>query len=172
MENFENKLRQRIEQLILPARKAACAYVLQAMADTFTDIGAVINVAELENSGVQADFSRSVCGLSRETLRSVASYNGMIEEWLEASEAAVRNKLLLEFIGADKMRMESFMARYPKAFSKWSEDEDDELRKRFEQGCSWSNLSDFFGRNENAIKLRLQKFGYDLGSESGRPRRA
>ena len=47
---------------------------------------------------------------------------------------------------------------------------DEALLEMYAHKPSWRSLSSHFGRNINAIKLRLQHLGVDLGAEAGRAR--
>lgn len=47
----------------------------------------------------------------------------------------------------------------PKAYAKWSSDEDATLRKKYEEGMSLAELAQFFERQPGAIQSRLAKPG-------------
>ena len=56
----------------------------------------------------------------------------------------------------DEMRRRS-----PKAYERWSAEDDQELRRLHETGWSRTELSEHFGRQPSAIRSRLAKLGYD-----------
>ena len=91
-----------------------------------------------------------------------------------------RIQLLKEFLDFNSLQMEDFRRRFPNAFKKWTKEEDAMLLESYQleledathnEGVDWDFLAFDLGRNVNAIKLRLEKLGVDLGSEAGRPRR-
>lgn len=47
------------------------------------------------------------------------------------------------------------------AYEKWTTDADEQLSKRYREGCSIQELCEFFGRNEGAIRSRINKLGLD-----------
>ena len=47
------------------------------------------------------------------------------------------------------------------AYEKWTTDADEQLSKRFREGCSIQELCEIFGRNEGAIRSRINKLGLD-----------
>jgi len=59
----------------------------------------------------------------------------------------------------DKNWIEKQRSLYPKAYMAWSEQEDIDLKKKYEQGFSVQQLMNEFQRNEGAIKSRLKKLG-------------
>jgi hypothetical protein len=50
-------------------------------------------------------------------------------------------------------------ASYPRAFEKWSADEEDTLRALFAERGAPALVAPLMGRTERAISLRLQKLG-------------
>lgn len=56
-----------------------------------------------------------------------------------------------------KYDVEQIRHRYPKAYVKWTEDEDMQLKKEYAQGKTISKLADIFQRQPGAIRSRLQK---------------
>jgi DNA-directed RNA polymerase specialized sigma24 family protein len=49
--------------------------------------------------------------------------------------------------------------QHPKAYEKWSSNEDEELRKKYNEGMGISELASFFQRQPGAIQSRLAKLG-------------
>ncbi len=56
-------------------------------------------------------------------------------------------------------RLAKIRAKYPKAYEKWTEDEDNLLRQKFKEGANSQELSEFFERQPSAIRSRLVKLG-------------
>jgi hypothetical protein len=48
---------------------------------------------------------------------------------------------------------------YPKAYEKWTHEDDDMLKKEFQSGKNTNSLADFFKRKIGAIRSRLKKLG-------------
>jgi hypothetical protein len=55
--------------------------------------------------------------------------------------------------------IEKIREQHPKAYTKWSSDDDEELRSKYDQGISIAELSQFFQRQPSAIRSRLVKLG-------------
>ena len=53
--------------------------------------------------------------------------------------------------------MEEIRKEYPKAYDKWSEDEDALLVEKFKSGATIRVLSNLFQRKPGAIRSRLRK---------------
>jgi len=49
--------------------------------------------------------------------------------------------------------------KYPKAYERWTGDEDVHLKNEFTKGKTINELADIFQRKPNAIRSRLQKLG-------------
>jgi DNA-directed RNA polymerase specialized sigma24 family protein len=50
-------------------------------------------------------------------------------------------------------------AKHPRAYERWTEAEDDLLRRRFKEGISIEELSKVLRRQSSAVRSRLQKLG-------------
>jgi hypothetical protein len=55
--------------------------------------------------------------------------------------------------------VEEIRRSYPKAYAKWSKDEDDRLKNEYIQGKDILELANTFQREVGAIRSRLQKMG-------------
>ena len=51
---------------------------------------------------------------------------------------------------------------YPRAYLKWTHKEELELQESFNEGQSIQSLSEYHGRSEASIKLKLEKLGFHL----------
>lgn len=155
-------------------RDSAYRYVCRLMEDFFENIGEILNGIE-EEEGESLIFDRPLAGIPAAFLKKAkeAYDDGQIEDWLESVSEGEKAELLMAFLNFDHLKMENFKSRYPNAFRKWTEDEDSELMEAYNSSpdkIRWDTLSKRFGRNANALKLRLEKFGIELGVDSGRPR--
>ena len=55
--------------------------------------------------------------------------------------------------------LEKIRQQYPKAYTKWSSEDDELLRNKYDEGISIAELSQFFQRQPSAIRSRLEKLG-------------
>ena len=58
---------------------------------------------------------------------------------------------------ADSSRTEKLRQHHPKAYERWTHEEDRELRNLHEAGWSLERLAEYFGRQRSAIRSRLRK---------------
>lgn len=61
-------------------------------------------------------------------------------------------------------KIEKIRQQYPKAYVKWTSDDDEALKKKFDEGMSVSELSLHFQRKPSAIQSRLAKLGINKPS--------
>lgn len=74
----------------------------------------------------------------------------------DAAEEALR---LNESESDYHQRLAKIKARYPRAYEKWTDDEDAELRAMFKNGANRSTAAAHFQRQPSAINSRLNKLG-------------
>jgi DNA-directed RNA polymerase specialized sigma24 family protein len=74
----------------------------------------------------------------------------------EKATRFLRRKNEAKSYSVDEVRRE-----YPKAYDKWTPDEDADLKKKHAQGMSVSELANFFQRRSSAIRSRLAKLGLE-----------
>lgn len=60
---------------------------------------------------------------------------------------------------AETYCVEEIRQEYPKAYAKWTEDEDGVLRDKYLQGDTVDELARIFQRQPNALRSRLRKLG-------------
>ncbi len=73
-----------------------------------------------------------------------------------AAEEALR---LNETDSDYQQRMSEIKAKHPRAYEKWSDEEDNELRTLFRRGVKSKEAAEHFGRQPSAITSRLSKLG-------------
>ena len=56
-------------------------------------------------------------------------------------------------------RLAKIRERYPRAYERWMEEDDNLLKQKFSEGVSIQDLSEFFQRRPSAIRSRLRKLG-------------
>ena len=70
------------------------------------------------------------------------------------------NKAAQFMIGEGKAYdVEQIRREYPKAYAKWTEEEDTRLRNEYTQGRTANELAKSFQRKPSAIRSRLRKLG-------------
>jgi pheromone shutdown protein TraB len=55
--------------------------------------------------------------------------------------------------------VEEIRQTYPRAYEPWKQEEDEQLRQRYQQGATIKNLVDEFQRQPSGIRSRLKKLG-------------
>lgn len=72
--------------------------------------------------------------------------------------------------GSGQSRMEKLKSRYPKAFARWTDEEQELLSREFQAGNSIQALSELLNRQPGAIRIRLEKLGM-IEPDEARPKR-
>lgn len=162
----------RIQQILEENRSTAHDVLEDLMLETFQDIGKV-----LAETGGQSD--KAICGLSAFALRQIGQHaqSGDLAEWLAAGADGDKSLYLRDFLNLSKLQMIELRTRYPRAFTKWTPEEDENLLARYQTESvsgtrvPWGRMASDLGRNPNALRLRLEHLGIDLGPEASRSRR-
>jgi hypothetical protein len=171
----------RIRSILEESRTLAYSALDDLMYEAFLDVGhALSGVGESDPADASDPASiPSVCGLSARSLRQIKSHfdDGNLAEWLAAGTDGDKTFYLRDFLNLNSLEMKEFRKRHPNAFSRWTAEQDKSLLsdyQKYTDSCGrvpWDILSSVYGRNVNALKLRLEKLGVDLGAEAGRSRR-
>lgn len=166
-----SEMNDRVADIIGVQRCIAIEAVEEMMSDSFERLGVMMVTTEKESSEL-LEFDSSVCGLPKELLQEIYTWSlaGNFQHWMSTRSEPEMVSMTLAFLGKDSLLRNDFRSRFPNAFKKWQKDEDDALLESYHTGESLGSLSDRFGRNVNAIKLRLEKLGVDLGPQAGRRR--
>ena len=160
----------RLEAVLASHRSIAIDAMTDIMMDALTELNEVLNNDLQPDEGWE--FDRAVCGFRPEQLEKVylcGDAERMVH-WVSGMAEQERMSLLVAFLNWDKLRMNDFRSRYPNSFTKWMPADDEALLEMYGSGRTWRTMSDHFGRNVNAIKLRLQHLGVDLGAEAAHSR--
>lgn len=161
----------RIEAFLASQRSIAYDALTDILMDSLTAVAETLDT-ELTPEYEGWEFDRAVCGFRPEQMEMLVK-NGSPERllrWFSVLSEQEKMALLIPFLDWDRLRMSEFRTRYPNSFLKWSAADDETLLEMYGTGSSWQTLSGHFGRNVNAVKLRLQHLGIDLGPDSARPR--
>ena len=159
------------QDALAPHRSVAYDAVTDIMLEALEELAGLLNDKEIAGEDGWA-FNRSVCGFKPEQMEKVCTIGkaGGPATWLSCLTEGEKMAMLMSFMDWDRVRMQEFRSRYPKSFMKWEPAEEEALLEMYAHRPSWRALSSHFGRNINAIKLRLQHLGVDLGAEAGRAR--
>lgn len=170
MENLTIKsLEQEISEILAPYRAIAEDYIVQVMAEAFRDISDLLHTEE-KSADIVLQYDSSVSGIWPSTLRDIHDLmlgEDRAEVLLHSSDSATVQGYMLEFLNFAAMRRNIARSNNPKAFSKWSESDDRDLERMWSEHRPWSEISRSLGRGTNALKLRLEHLGHDLGPDSG-----
>ncbi len=161
----------RLEAVLAPHRSIAYDALTDIMIEALDDVAGFLNNDDCVGQDGW-DFDRDTGGFRREQLEKVFLSGGgdRLLHWVAGMQEQDRMSLLMAFLNWDRLRMNDFRARYPNSFQKWAPSDDEALLEMYRSGSSWRTMSDHFGRNVNAVKLRLQHLGVDLGADAGRTR--
>ena len=159
------------KDVLAPHRSIAYDAMTDIMLEALEELSGLLNDREI--AGEEGwSFNRSVCGFKPEQLEKISTIEkaGGPVTWLSCLTEGEKMGLMMSFMDWDRLRMQEFRSRYPKSFTKWDPSEDEALLEMYAHRPSWRALSSHFGRNINAVKLRLQHLGVDLGAEARRAR--
>lgn len=161
----------RIEAVLASHRGIATDALTDILLDALTDVCGILK-QEGEPGFEGWEFDRVVSGFRPEHLEKVyiCGDDEHLLHWVMGMQEQEKMSLLMAFLNWDRIRMNDFRSRFPNSFTKWTPSDDEALLEMFAAGRTWSAMSDHFGRNVNALKLRLQHLGVDLGAEAASPR--
>ena len=162
----------RIQTILDEQRAQAHDALDDLMYESFLEIGALLSAPDTP--------ARAVAGLSPRTLQLIRQHHdaGDLAEWLTTGAGGNKSTCISQFLNLNALQMQELRARFPRAFTKWAAEEDQTLLAQYQdattqgQKVNWGALAGRFGRNVNAIKLRLEHLGVDLGPDAGQPRRS
>ena len=162
----------RIQTILDEQRAQAHDALDDLMYESFLEIGALLSAPDTP--------ARAVAGLSPRTLQLIRQHHdaGDLAEWLAAGAGGTKSICISQFLNLNALQMQELRARFPRAFTKWAAEEDQTLLAQYQdataqgQKVNWGALAGRFGRNVNAIKLRLEHLGVNLGPDAGLSRRS
>lgn len=163
----------RIQQILDEQRSLAHEALDDFLYDSFLAIGTL-----LAETGDTDGPIRSVGGLSSHALLRIREHvaAGNLADWIAAGADGDKSLYIRDFLNLGKLQAEELRARYPRAYSKWTDAEDATLLSCYRQAAQpgqripWSRMAEQLGRNSNALKIRLGYLGVDLGTEAAHPR--
>ena len=165
-------------QAVLKEQRALAHDTLDdLMHEAFLEIGVILSSQTADAPDTLPD--KAISGLSPKTLQLIRQHHGAgdLAEWLSADAGGSKSIVISQFLNLNAMQLQELRTRFPRAFMKWEEQEDAALLSAYQEETSqgqkvdWGRLSERFGRNTNALRLRLEHLGIDLGDEAGHSRR-
>lgn len=97
---------------------------------------------------VSLDGSAPIEAIGR--LAAPAAHLGPLREALDQ---------VFNHFGAKAYSLQAIREHHPHAYDRWTDDQEQELVRRFEQGATVKEIADAFGRQEGAIRSRLARLG-------------
>lgn len=198
MESFNTSLpatpsrEARIQAILNEQRALAHDALDDLMHEAFLEIGALLSApdggdGQGESVGgpaggagaPEAAPAHAIAGLSPRTLQLIRQHHsaGDLAEWLTSGADGNKSTCISQFLNLNALQMQELRVRFPRAFMKWTDEEDRALLSLYQEAAAqgkkanWGELARTFGRNTNALRLRLEHLGIDLGPEAGQPRR-
>jgi len=101
-----------------------------------------------------AQLSEEIAVIPNRVQEAVASRGGEINPQLGSGLNGAQNNAY-----RPKTQNEKIRQKYPRAYVKWSQDEDENLKKEYASCQQIGELAQRFQRQPNAIRSRLQKLG-------------
>lgn len=99
----------------------------------------------------------------RESRQAGSSYKHsrvmIFEEHLEAFAEGFQKTLQFLGVKTKAYKVDDVRQTYPKAYERWAPDEDEQLKVKYQEGISVSELATYFQRQPSAIRSRLAKLG-------------
>lgn len=146
---------EELKDIIEAWRHDALSSLDDIMADAFEGIQAFMD--EWEKTTGEVLTEKGCNGISSLTLKQLDQCG--IDDIDKLICGPDRSRLIMEFLGISSLRMKEFRAKYPNAYAKWDRTADAQLLEERRRGASLQHLAQTFGRNVNAIKIRLEKLG-------------
>lgn len=142
----------RLRQIIVDMRDSVMENIRLEISEAKQVIAEYLDY--LSKEGDEFEFTVPIAGVRPATVEKIRSDYKAGKDFGESLDDITYTEIA-EFLGIGGLRMASFRERYSNAFKVWTSDEDQRLEKMWCEGMSYKDLSDAFGRNENAIKIRV-----------------
>ena len=162
-------LEARVADIVEQYRKEAYAFVEEMMWNAFDEIGQAVLKCQYESEGgdpeMAAHFAREytyvmstrkIAGLSSRTIHEIVRIADAGGDFA-AVPADRKSGFLLDFLKARTLSFNATRELYPNYLKPWTEKDDRELMRMHEEGVSLKKLAHHFGRNEGAVRARVEK---------------
>lgn len=173
MENTDSTqlfdLEARVAGIVEQYRKEAYAFIEEMMWNAFTEVGQAVLECERESQGDDTEramhfareytfvmSTRGIAGLTSRTLHEILRIAHSGGDY--ASVPADRKSgFLMDFLKARTLSFNATRALYPNYLKPWTGKDDEELLRMHEEGVSFKKIAQHFGRNEGAVRARIEK---------------
>ena len=162
-------LEARVADIVEQYRKEAYAFVEEMMWNAFTEIGQAVLACEHESNGDDPESAmhfareytylmsvRKIAGLSSRTLHEIVRIAHSGGDFT-AVPADKKSGFLLDFLKARTLSFNATRELYPNYLKPWTDKDDQELMRMHEEGVSLKKMAHHFGRNEGAVRARVEK---------------
>ena len=162
-------LEARVADIVEQYRKEAYAFVEEMMWNAFTEIGQAVLSCEHESNGDDPESAmhfareytylmsvRKIAGLSSRTLHEIVRIAHSGGDYTKVP-ADKKSGFLLDFLKARTLSFNATRELYPNYLKPWTDKDDQELMRMHEEGVSLKNIAHHFGRNEGAVRARVEK---------------
>ena len=83
----------------------------------------------------------------------------IFQEYLEMFTEGFQKALQFLGLKSKAYNLDDIKQTYPKAYERWTSDEDEQLKTKYHEGVGIAELATFFQRQPGAIRSRLAKLG-------------
>ena len=150
-------------------RKEAYAFVEEMMWNAFAEVGKAILKCQYESEGDDPESAthfareytylmsaRKVAGLSSRTIHEIVRIAQSGEDYTSIP-ADRKSGFLMDFLKARTLSFNATRELYPNYLKPWTEEDDQELMRMYEKGVSLKKMAHHFGRNDGAVRARIEK---------------
>ena len=173
MENIDTTqffdLEAQVASIVEQYRKEAYAFVEEMMWNAFAEVGKAILKCQYESEGDDPESAthfareytylmsaRKVAGLSSRTIHEIVRIAQSGEDYTSIP-ADRKSGFLMDFLKARTLSFNATRELYPNYLKPWTEKDDRDLMRMHEEGMSLKKLAHHFGRNEGAVRARVEK---------------
>lgn len=173
MENTEATklfdLEARVADIVEQYRKEAYAFIEEMMWNAFSEVGQAVLLCEREAGSDDPESAahfareytfvmstRKIAGLTSRTLHEIVriAQSGGDYTNVPADRKAC---FLMDFLKARTLSFNATREMYPNYLKPWTAEDDEELKCMHEKGVPFKKLAHHFGRNEGAVRARVEK---------------
>lgn len=162
-------LEARVACIVDQYRKEAYAFVEEMMWNAFAEIGQAVLACQRESDGDDPESAthyareyaylmsaRKIAGLSSRTIHEIVRIATAGGDYATVP-ADRKSGFLLDFLKARTLSFNATRELYPNYLKPWTEKDDQELMRMHAEGVTLKKLAHHFGRNEGAVRARIDK---------------
>lgn len=162
-------LEAQVVSIVEQYRKEAYAFVEEMMWNAFAEVGEAVLKCQYESEGGDPESAthfareytylmsaRKVAGLSSRTIHEIVRIADSGGDYT-AIPAERKSGFLMDFLKARTLSFNATRELYPNYLKPWTQEDDVELMRMHEKGVSLKKMAHHFGRNEGAVRARIEK---------------